>query len=87
MMLPDVQSQRIFTVSMPFSIDSLAEVMRKLYPQRKIGAEPNDTKEVGEDRTVFKEAGRAEELLKRMGRKGWVEIETSVERTCSAFPS
>ncbi len=98
-MFPDIQTQRIFAVNTPFTIDSLTQLMRGMYPLRTIGAKPQAEGETGEangdeaegdkkpaeDRTIFTDAVKAEDLLKRMGRKGWVDIETSVQRTCSAF--
>ena len=43
------------------------------------------TLDLGVDLTVFREAPRAEELLRRMGRQGWTDLETSVERSCESF--
>ena len=82
LILPDVKNQRIFAVSTPWNVGSLLQLLRGLYPQRKI---EGDATEVGVDQTVFKEAAKAEELLRRMGRKGWTDIETSVERNCESF--
>lgn len=45
----------------------------------------NDAPDLGVDLTVFREANKAEDLLRRMGKKGFTDIETSVERTCQSF--
>lgn len=57
--------------------------MKKAFPDWEVGG---NGRELGDDRTVFTEAGRAEELLKRMARSfGWTDLETSVRRNCEAF--
>ena len=63
---------------------SLQQLVRGLFPHRKIEGDAGDT---GVDQTYFKEAERAEEMLRRMGKKGWTDIETSVERNCESFSS
>lgn len=60
----------------------LIRTMRTLFPYRKL---ERDVPEGGVDRTVFREAGKAEALLRKMGAKGWMGMERSVERTCVAF--
>ena len=82
LILPDIVSQRIFAVNGGWSIRSVTRLLRRLYPQHKI---PRDGEPYGDDRTVFTEAPKAEELLRRMGRKGWTDMETSVERTISGI--
>ena len=56
--------------------------MKGLFPNRKIADNVSD---LGTDKTFFKEAYKAEELLMRMGRNGWTDIVTSVQRNCEAF--
>ncbi|KAF2481149.1 flavonol reductase [Neohortaea acidophila] len=82
LLLPDVQSQRIFAVAAAWNMHSLIRTMRTLFPYRKL---ERDVPEGGVDRTVFREAGKAEALLRKMGAKGWMGMERSVERTCVAF--
>ena len=82
LILPDIKGQRIFAASTPWNMQSITQLLRGLYPQRDI---PDDVPDLGVDLTVFKEAGEAEKLLKRMGKDGWTDLETSVERTCESF--
>ena len=79
---PDVKGQRIFAASTPWNSQSIVQLLKGLFPQRDI---PEEVPDLGVDLTVFKEAGKAEELLRRMGKKGWTDLETSVERTCESF--
>ncbi|KAK3687074.1 hypothetical protein LTR37_019188 [Vermiconidia calcicola] len=82
LILPEVSGQRIFAASTPWNIQSLVQLLRGLYPHKNIGGEIPD---LGVDQTVFTDAGKAEELLRRMGKQGWTDLETSVERTCESF--
>lgn len=61
---------------------SLTQDLKRLYPDRKI---EDSLRDIGTDRTVFPEADKAEEMLKRMGLKGWTELEMSLQRNCEAF--
>lgn len=61
---------------------SLAQDLKRLYPNRKI---EDGMRDIGTAQTVFTEADKAEEILKRIGRKGWTELETSLQRSCEAF--
>lgn len=82
--LPDVKGQRIFAVSTPWNVQSLVTLMRGLWPE-KFGSEVMETEDLGVDLTVFREQWKAEELLRRMGRRGWTDLETSVERACEGL--
>lgn len=82
LVLPDVQGQRIFAVSTPWNVSSLVQLVKGLFPRQNI---EGNVSNLGIDRTIFREAGKAEELLKRMGKKGWTDIKTSVQRNCDAF--
>lgn len=82
LILPDIVQQRIFAAPMPCNVESLAKILQDVYPGRDIGG---NIPHGGVDLTVFKEVGRAEELLRRMGRKGWTELEESVRRACEGF--
>ena len=84
LVLPDVKAQRIFAVSTPWNMQSIVGLMRGLYPH-KLSGDPPEVEDLGVDLTVFKETGKAEELLKRMGKLGWTDMETSVERSCETF--
>lgn len=81
-MLPDVRGQRIFAAGSPYNINSILQLLRGLYPSKVFEGDISDH---GVDLTVFKDAPKAEELLRRMGKQGWTDIETSVSRNCEAF--
>ena len=82
LILPDVRGQRIFAVNTPWNVQSISQLLRGLFPHKEIS---DDVPDLGVDLTVFKEAYKAEELLRRMGKNGWTDLETSVERTCESF--
>jgi hypothetical protein len=82
LIFPDVVQQRIFAAPVPCDVESLVKVMQDLYPGKDIG---RNMPHGGVDLTIFKEGGRAEELLKRMGRRGWTEFDESVKRACQGF--
>ena len=84
LVLPDVKGQRIFAVATPWNMQALVGLLRGLYPH-KLAGDPAEVEDLGVDLTVFKEAGKAEELLRRMGKPGWTDLETSVERSCETF--
>ncbi|KAK5690665.1 hypothetical protein LTR17_025902 [Elasticomyces elasticus] len=82
LILPDIQGQRLFAAHSPYNIDSVLQLLRGLYPDKAIAGDVNDH---GVDLTSFTETWKSEDLLKRMGRTGWTDIETSISRTCEAF--
>jgi hypothetical protein len=84
LVLPDVKAQRIFAVSTPWNVQSITQLLRGLYPQRFMD-DLVEIEDLGVDLTIFKECAKAEALLKRMGRSGWTDLETSVERSCESF--
>ena len=77
LMLRDVTQQRIFAASTPWNVQSLAQLLQGLYPKKQIGT---NVPQCETDLTVFAEKVKGEELLRRMGRKGWTGLETSVQR-------
>ncbi|EMC93230.1 hypothetical protein BAUCODRAFT_76019 [Baudoinia panamericana UAMH 10762] len=82
LLLPDIKGQRLFAAESPYNINSLLQLLRGLYPDRVFEGDVSDH---GADLSVFKEAPKAEALLKRMGKQGWTDIETSIGRSCEAF--
>ncbi|KAK3675607.1 hypothetical protein LTR78_004691 [Recurvomyces mirabilis] len=82
LILPDVRGQRIFAVESPYNINSVLQLLCMIYPNRVFNGDVSDH---GIDLTVFKEAPYAEGLLKRMGKEGWTDLETSLSRNCEAF--
>jgi len=82
LILPDVRGQRIFAAESPYNINLILQLLRALYPNRVIEGDVSDH---GVDLTKFRDAAKAEQLLRRMGKKGWTDIETSISRNCEAF--
>lgn len=82
LILSDVAQQRIFAAPMPYNIELLTQILQNLYPGKEIGG---NIPRGGVDLTVFKEVPRAEELLRRMGRKGWRDLEDSVQKACQGL--
>lgn len=82
LVLPDVANERIFAVQRPFTINQILVTLRKLYPKRHFG---NDVEAHGEDLNVYAEQDRALHLLKRMGREGWTDMETSIKWQADSF--
>lgn len=72
--LSHVQSQRIFAFAGRFSWDKILAIMRELDPERKL---PNDFSG-GDDPTEIGPRGKAEALLKSLGRTGWTSLADSV---------
>jgi hypothetical protein len=75
-------SERIFAVVVPYNINSVLQLLGIMYPDRKFGGPVDDH---GVDLTVYRETGRAKELLRRMGKAEWTELETSVAASCQTF--
>ncbi|OLN96042.1 Aldehyde reductase 2-like protein 1 [Colletotrichum chlorophyti] len=75
-LLPDVQDERIFAFAEPFNWDRVLAILRQQNPGHKFSDDfagieyPHD----------IKPRGRAEELLKRVGRPGWTPLEESLLR-------
>ncbi|KAF2859135.1 aldehyde reductase [Piedraia hortae CBS 480.64] len=80
--LPDVQQQRIFAVSSPYTVNLVLQMLRALYPGKIVSENARDQRI---NATVFSEAPRAQVMLKRLGRDGWTDLMTSVTRNCQSF--
>ncbi|KAL2825840.1 hypothetical protein BDW59DRAFT_161506 [Aspergillus cavernicola] len=72
---PDVQEERIFAVTAPFSINDIVAILRKLYPKRKW----EDLQEDEQDLCVFDGVQRAEQLLAEAYGAGFIGLEESVK--------
>ncbi|EME88413.1 uncharacterized protein MYCFIDRAFT_201533 [Pseudocercospora fijiensis CIRAD86] len=82
--LPDVMDQRIFAAYTPWNVNTLLDLLRMLYPKKKI--EKGDLGDHGIDMTFFREMGVAERLLKRMGKEeGFRDLESSLARCISSW--
>jgi nucleoside-diphosphate-sugar epimerase len=75
LIFPDVNGERLFSFAYPFNWNDILAVFRKLYPGRKF---IDDYPNLGRDLSKVSN-GRAEELVKRMGRPRWESLEASVK--------
>lgn len=71
----DVKNERLFTFAHPYSWNTLLEIFRRRYPQRKF---IDDIENIGEDKSIVAN-NRAEELLKRLTGHGWTGLEDSIK--------
>ncbi|KAF2726102.1 NAD dependent epimerase/dehydratase [Polychaeton citri CBS 116435] len=78
----DVQNERVFGYAWPKSWTTMAEVMAKLDPGRKLGKLAEGE---GVDRANILPRARAEELLKWLGLDGFEPFEDSVKDLCESF--
>lgn len=81
LLLPDVKGERVFAFADVFNINDELAAWRKIKPDKKFiegGAdEPVHMAKVPND--------RAEELLREVGRKGWVSLEQSFRNMLPAY--
>lgn len=83
LIISEIQNERIFAATTPYNINSILGLMKMLFPNRSFGGEIEDH---GVDMTFFREAGRAEEMLKRMGKlDGFTDMETSLLRNVESW--
>jgi nucleoside-diphosphate-sugar epimerase len=71
---PDVNGERLYTFAHPFNWNDILAIYRKVYPEHQF---IDDIPNLGRDLSKVAN-GRAEELLKRFGVKGWASLEESV---------
>lgn len=69
-----VKDQRIFGFAGRFSWDAILDILRKTAPKRKFP----DNFSGGSDPNEIQPRDKAEQLLRDLGRPGWVSLEESV---------
>lgn len=72
---PDVQNERLFAFSQPYSYNEVMSVLRKLGPGRNI---PKNIDDESRDLSII-DTKRSIELLQRMGRPGFTSMEESIK--------
>ncbi|KAL5338927.1 hypothetical protein BJX70DRAFT_408387 [Aspergillus crustosus] len=75
LLMPTLTDSRIFGFAGVYTINRLLGVLRKLYPNKEFS---QDIPDEAVNLMVAPPAAEAEDLLKSMGRKGWVELEDTV---------
>jgi len=81
LVLPGIINERLFVATTPYNISSVLQLLRDMYPDRKFTGDLDH----GVDQTFYKETWRSEDLLRRMGKIGWTDMETSVASSCESF--
>ncbi|KAK2021105.1 NAD dependent epimerase/dehydratase [Colletotrichum zoysiae] len=72
--MPDVQDERIFAFAEPYNWNKVLAILRQQNPDHSF----SDDFEGTEYPHTIEPRGRAEELLKKMGRPGWTSLEDSL---------
>ncbi|GKT50488.1 aldehyde reductase 2 [Colletotrichum spaethianum] len=72
--LADVKGERIFAFAHPMNWDMVLSILRRQNPDRKFAENFHNE----EYPVTVKPIARAEELLKRLGRSGWISLENSI---------
>ncbi|KAK1706923.1 NAD dependent epimerase/dehydratase [Colletotrichum acutatum] len=72
--LPDVKNERIFAFAYPMNWDIILDILRKQNSGRKFADDFHNE----EYPVTVKPIARAESLLKRLGRPGWISLEQSI---------
>ncbi|KAI1338536.1 hypothetical protein F5Y15DRAFT_424757 [Xylariaceae sp. FL0016] len=72
--LPEVKDERIFGFAGRFNWDMILEIMRKHAPDRNLPGNFDG----GEDPNEIAGRPRAEELLRQLGRPGWISLEDTI---------
>jgi nucleoside-diphosphate-sugar epimerase len=81
LLLPDVKEERVFAFAAPFTYPQLLAAFRKAAPEHKFAEDPE---QVDQDLATVPN-GRAEELLRKMGRPGWTSLEESIKNMVPAY--
>jgi nucleoside-diphosphate-sugar epimerase len=81
LLLPEVKDERVFGFAATFTYNELLAVFRKAAPEHKF---PEDLKQDDKHLATVPNS-RAEELLKKVGRKGWMSLEESVKNMVPAY--
>lgn len=72
---PDVQNERLFAFSQPYTYNEVMGMLRKLGPDRNI---PKNIDDESRDLSII-DTKRSIELLQRMGRPGFTSMEQSIK--------
>lgn len=77
-----MQNERVFGYAQPFNFKNIFAIIKENWPERKL---PEDLSGDDFDESVIVERPRALELLKALGRDGFVSLKQSVIETIEAF--
>lgn len=76
LIIPTVKSERIFAYSQPFNWSDILDILRKAYPERSW---PENISDEPRDLSTVESRERSVELLKALGRNGFITLEESVK--------
>jgi hypothetical protein len=77
-----VQNERVFGYAQPFNFKNIFTIIKEKWPERKL---PGHLSGDDLDDSVIVEQPRVLELLKALGRDGFVSLKQSVLETIEAF--
>jgi hypothetical protein len=78
---PEVQNERVFGFYRPYNWNMILDALRDLRPEHEFPARLPD---LGNDLTKLTTA-RAEELLVKMGKPGWVDLKVTLEDALQSY--
>jgi nucleoside-diphosphate-sugar epimerase len=81
LLLPEVKDERVFAFAATFAYNEMLAAFRKAAPGHKF---PDNLKQEDKHLATVPN-GRAEELLRKVGRKGWTSLEESIKNTVPAY--
>jgi nucleoside-diphosphate-sugar epimerase len=81
LLLPEAKGERIFAFASAFTYNEILSAFRKAAPGHNF---PKDLQRVDKHLTTVPN-GRAEELLRKVGRKGWTSLDESLENMVPAY--
>jgi hypothetical protein len=78
---PKIQNERVFGFYRPYNWNMILDALRDMRPEHKFPARLSD---LGDDLTIVTTA-RAEELLVKVGRPGWVDLKVTLEDALRSY--
>jgi hypothetical protein len=78
---PEVQNKRVFGFYRPYNWNMILDALRDMKPEYEF---PSQLPDLGDDLTTVATA-RAEELLVKIGRPGWVELKVALEDALQSY--
>lgn len=80
LLLPDLKGKRLLAAPHPASWVDILDLFRKLYPNKKFFDNPEN----GPEAVRSYDDSVALDILKQVGRSGWVSLEETLKQTVAA---
>ena len=74
---PGIKLERIFAYAEPYNGDRILAILRKMYPNRTFCPDFHAEKNLCD----IVPRGRAEQILREIGKDGWTSLEESIKRS------